>query len=89
MGLRGLGQRGLVDRTVQDVHVEVAVRGGRIASVEVTKHKEKQYYTALTETPRKIIEKQGLKGVDATTSATITAEAIINATAKALAQGLK
>lgn len=72
-----------------DVHVEVVVRGGRIASVQVTSHKEKQYYTALTETPRKIIEKQGLKGVDATTSATITAEAIINATAKALAKGLK
>ena len=57
--------------------------------MEVTKHEEKQYYTALTETPRKIIEKQGLKGVDATTSATITAEAIINATAKALAKALK
>ena len=72
-----------------EVHVEVVVGGGRIASVRVTSHKEKQYYTALTETPRKIIEKQGLKGVDATTSATVTSEAIINATAKALAKGLK
>ncbi|NQT17300.1 MAG: FMN-binding protein, partial [Planctomycetes bacterium] len=72
-----------------EVHVEVVVGGGRIASVVVTSHKEKQYYTALTETPRKIIEKQGLKGVDATTSATVTSEAIINATAKALAKGLK
>jgi uncharacterized protein with FMN-binding domain len=72
-----------------DVHVEVVVRGGRIAAVQVTSHKEKQYFTALMETPRKIIEKQGLKGVDATTSATVTSEAIINATAKALAKGLK
>jgi len=71
------------------VHVEVTVRSGRIESVRVTGHKEKQYYTALTDTPRKIIDKQGVKGVDATTSATITSEAIINATAKALAGGLK
>ncbi|HUT93555.1 MAG TPA: SHD1 domain-containing protein [Thermoguttaceae bacterium] len=70
------------------VHVEVTVRSGRIESVRVTGHKEKQYYTALTDTPRKIIEKQGVKGVDATTSATITSEAILNATAKALASGL-
>lgn len=71
------------------VHVEVTVRSGRIESVQVTDHKEKQFYTALTETPRKIIEKQTVKGVDATTSATITSEAIINATAKALASGMK
>jgi uncharacterized protein with FMN-binding domain len=72
-----------------DVHVEVVVQDGRIESVEVIQHKEKQYYTALTETPMKIIAKQGVKGVDATTSATITSEAIINATARALARGLK
>jgi len=71
------------------VHVEVTVRSGRIESVKVTEHKEKQFYTALTETPRKIIEKQTVKGVDATTSATITSEAIINATAKALAGGMR
>jgi uncharacterized protein with FMN-binding domain len=69
--------------------VEVSVRGGRIETVRVTEHKEKQYYGALTETPAKIIQKQGVKGVDATTSATITSEAIINATAKALASALK
>ena len=44
---------------------------------------------ALTDTPNQIIEKQGLKGVDATTSATITSEAIISATAKTLASGLE
>ncbi len=43
----------------------------------------------MTETPKKIIQKQGLQGVDATTSATITSEAIINATAQALGSGLK
>jgi uncharacterized protein with FMN-binding domain len=52
-------------------------------------HREKQYYSSLTDTPAKIIAKQGVKGVDSTSSATITSEAIINATAKALAKGAK
>lgn len=71
------------------IHVEVAVQNHRIESVKITQHKEKQFYSALSDTPRKIIEKQGVKGVDATSSATITSEAIINATAKALASGAK
>jgi len=71
------------------IHVEVAVHAGRIESVRVVQHKEKQFYSALTDTPAKIITKQGVKGIDATSSATITSEAIINATAKALASGAK
>ncbi len=69
------------------VQVGVTVRGGQIQSVKVTQHKEKQYYSALKDVPEQIIAKQGVKGVDATSRATITGEAIINATAKALAQG--
>jgi uncharacterized protein with FMN-binding domain len=72
-----------------DVHVEVGAKSGRIVSVRVTRHEEKQFYTALTDTPRKIIAKQGVKGVDATSGATITSEAIINATAKALAGAMR
>jgi uncharacterized protein with FMN-binding domain len=71
------------------VQVDVTVRSGRIESVRVSQHREKQFYSALTDTPAKIIAKQGVKGVDATTSATLTSEAIINATAKALASGAK
>jgi len=71
------------------VHVAVTVRGGRIESVEVTQHEEKQFYSALTDTPKKIIARQGVKGVDATSSATMTSEAIINATAKALADAMR
>ena len=67
--------------------VEVQVTAGRIASVRVTQHQEKQFYSALTETPRKIVERQSVKNIDACTGATITSEAIINATAKALAGG--
>jgi uncharacterized protein with FMN-binding domain len=71
------------------LHVEVTVSGGRIGRVAVTQHKEKQFYSALTDTPAQIVEKQGVKGVDAVTGATIPSEAIINATAKALASGIK
>jgi uncharacterized protein with FMN-binding domain len=70
-----------------ELHVEVVVRSGRIESVEVMSHKEKQFYSAITDTPRQIIQKQGLKGIDAVSGATITSEAIINATARALAKG--
>ena len=71
------------------MHVEVVVRDGKIETVRVTRHREKQYYSSLTDTPRKIIDRQSVAGIDATSSATITSEAIINATAKALASGLK
>lgn len=74
---------------VGPVYVEVVARSGRIESVKVTQHKEKQFFSSITETPRKIVEKQGVKGVDATSNATITSEAIINATAKALAGGMR
>jgi uncharacterized protein with FMN-binding domain len=69
------------------IEVEVVVKDRLIEDVRVTKHKEKQFYSALTDVPAQIIRKQGVKGVDATSRATITAEAIINATAKALAKG--
>lgn len=71
------------------VEVSVRVKGGRIEEVAVVKHKEKQFYAALTDTPAGIIRKQSVKGVDATSRATITSEAIINATAKAMASGVK
>ncbi len=68
------------------VQVEVVVQGGQIQTVRVTQHREKQFYSAISDTTRKIVEKQGVKGVDATSGATITSEAIINASAKALAR---
>jgi uncharacterized protein with FMN-binding domain len=71
------------------VEVEVAVAAGKIESVKVTQHREKQFYSALTDVPSQIIAKQSVKGVDATSRATITGEAIINASAKALASGAK
>lgn len=77
---RSLGYSGMID-------VAVAVKGQRITSVKVTKHVEKQYYSSLTDIPNQIISKQSVRGIDATASATITAEAIVRAAAKALAKG--
>lgn len=71
------------------VQVEVVVKSGRIESCKVTKHGEDMCYNAPTVVPQQIVEKQGVKDVDAVTSATISSTAIINATAKALAQGMK
>lgn len=72
-----------------DLYIEVKVAQGRIESVRVTKHEEKQFYSALEDTPAQIVKEQGFTGIDATTGATITSEAIINATAKALAGAVK
>lgn len=71
------------------VEVTVSVQKGKITSVNVTRHREKQFYSAMTDTPAKIIQKQHVKGVDTTSNATITSEAIVNATAKALGGKLK
>lgn len=71
------------------VEIETTVVRGKIAQVKVVRHTEKQFYSSITDTCRNIILKQGAKGVDATSGATITSEAILNATVKALAKGQK
>lgn len=69
------------------IEIEVQVASGRISDLQVLRHQEKQFYAALTDTPAQIIKKQSVRGIDATSRATITSQAIVNATAKALAQG--
>lgn len=71
------------------VEVRVTVKSSKIEEVVVTKHNEKQFYAALTDTPEKIIEKQSIRNIDGTSGATITSQAIIHATARALAQGAR
>lgn len=71
------------------LEVAVTVSGGKIVSVKVTRHKDKQYYGAITETPAQIVARQTVKGVDSVTGATITSNAIINATARAMAAATK
>jgi uncharacterized protein with FMN-binding domain len=68
-----------------EIEVEVVVKAGRIESVRVTKEREDITHGSLTEIPRRIVEKQGLRDVDAVSGATMTSEAIVNAAAKALA----
>jgi uncharacterized protein with FMN-binding domain len=65
--------------------VVLTVRDHEIATVKVTRHVEKQYYSAMTDIPAQIVRKQSVGGIDATSGATITAEAIVRASAKALA----
>lgn len=72
-----------------DLFIEVTVASGRIQTVVVTRHQEKQFYSAISDTTGQIVKNQRLTGIDATTGATITSEAIINATAKALAGAMK
>lgn len=67
------------------VEIAVSVASGKMTEVKVTNHREKQFYSAISDTPRKIIAKQSVRGIDTTSNATITSEAIVNATAKALA----
>ena len=69
------------------LEVRVTVKDARIENVQVTKHQEKQFYAALTDTPSKIIDKQSIRNIDGTSGATITSQAIVHATALALAQG--
>lgn len=71
------------------LEVEVTVKNGRIENVRVTRHTEKQFYSSITDTTAQIIRKQSVTGIDTTSGATITSEAIINASAKALAGGMR
>ena len=68
--------------------VSVQVRDHRIAAIEILEHQEKQYYSSLTDMPEKIILAQDYRDVDATTGATVTADAIRTGVALALSQGV-
>ena len=71
------------------VQVAVEVADGKIQSVKVTKHIEKQFYSAITDTVRQIETSHSVEGIDATSRATITSQAIVNAAARALASGAR
>jgi uncharacterized protein with FMN-binding domain len=72
-----------------DIDVEVVVADGRIEFVKVVRHQEKQFYAALSDTTMQIVDKQSVRNIDGTSGATITSQAIVNATAKALAGGAR
>jgi len=57
------------------VHVEVRVQSGRLVDVKVTRHREKQFYSSIADTPRRILDRQSIANIDTTSGATITSEA--------------
>ncbi len=67
-----------------EVEINTTVKNHRIESLKIIKHKEQQYYSSLTDMPEQILRKQDISNIDATTGATVTADAIRIATAKAL-----
>ncbi len=71
------------------IRVSVTVAAGRIESVEVLQHNEKQFFNAFTETAAQVVANQGVRGIDATTGATITSSAVMNAAAKALSAAMQ
>jgi len=66
------------------VVVKVHVAGGRITGVEVVDHRENQPNSALINAPQRILVHQDFQGIDATTGASITSDAVVNATIQAL-----
>ncbi len=69
------------------LQVSVTVAAHKITEVAVLKHREKQFYSALEDTPKQILDKQSVQGIDGFSGATITSAAIVNASAQALAKG--
>ena len=70
-----------------NVYLKTSVNEGRLDEIKITSLSDKQYYHAVDATIKKIIKQQSVKGIDAISGATVTSEAVIRATAKAMAQG--
>lgn len=81
--------RGVSRGYVDDLEVEIVVKDGKIDSVQIVRHKENQPLSTIKEIPARIKEKNGISGVDAVSGATITTDAILNATAIALEKAVK
>ena len=71
------------------VQVNVVIKDGAIEDIKVVKHREDWPFRSLTEMPRKLVERQGVKGVHAVTGATFTSNAIANATGDAIRKALR
>jgi uncharacterized protein with FMN-binding domain len=67
------------------VTVAVTIRDHRIVDVRTTAFSESWPGSTATVLPQRIVDKQGVVGVDAVTGATISSGAVINAAARALA----
>ena len=74
---------------IEETSVQVVVKQGHVASVKVLQSKDDRPQMAWTEIPARIVEKQGLKGIDVVSGATVTSDAIIHAAGKALISATK
>jgi uncharacterized protein with FMN-binding domain len=72
-----------------NVYLKTSVANSRLNEIKITSLSDKQYYHAVEATIKKIIKQQSVKGIDAISGATVTSEAVIRATAKAMAQGTR
>ena len=66
------------------VRVDVIVKSGQIQDIKIVQTKEDWPLNALVVVPQDIIQKQSVEGIDTVSGATVTSEAVLNATAKAL-----
>ncbi len=70
--------------------VKVNIKKGIIDSVKVTEHLETPSYIVMAEpTARQIVTRQSLEKVDVISGATVTSDAIINSTAKAMFNAMR
>jgi len=95
--IKGLDLNRIADGTYQassvgyigPLTVSVTVKNNRITDCKVVNHREDQAFSSITAIPHQVVQKQSVIGIDAVSSATMTSEAILNAAAKALAQGVR
>jgi len=73
------------------VRVDVTVKEGQIRQLRVTGNRETRRYfdQAAPRTIQRILQTQGVEGVETVTGATETSRAIIQATAQALKKAMK
>ncbi len=67
---------------------KVTVKDHKIVDIKVS-HREDQCYSAITQVPGEILQKQSVKDIDACAGATMTSNAIIMGTAKAMGDAAK
>ncbi len=72
-----------------NVELKTEVEDGVLQRIQITSLSDKQYFHAVDATIKKILKQQTVQGIDAVSGATVTSEAVIRATAKAMAQGTR
>jgi uncharacterized protein with FMN-binding domain len=72
-----------------NVVVEITIKAGKITAAKVTECRDTWPTNTRTYLPKRIVEQQGITGLDAVSGATVTSDAIINAAGKALGNAIR